>query len=96
MESSRKADQTSAVRRSQRLLLTIRVLVSGKQVSGLPFSEDALTQVVNAHGALILMKQLVSTGDRLQKKHKDRRRGRLCCCRHRRAARTQVRCRRGV
>jgi len=58
-----------AVRRSQRLLLTIRVLVSGKQVSGLPFSEEALTQVVNAHGALIFMKQLVSTGDHLQIKN---------------------------
>jgi hypothetical protein len=61
-----KSAKPTAVRRSQRLLLTIRVLISGKQVSGLPFSEDALTQVVNAHGALILMKHLVSTGDRLQ------------------------------
>ena len=61
-----KPAKPSAVRRSQRLLLAIRVLISGKQVSGLPFSEEALTQVVNAHGALILMKQLVSTGDRLQ------------------------------
>jgi len=53
-------------RRSQRLLLSIRVVVSGKQSSGAPYAEEALTQVVNAHGALVLIKRLVSTGDRLQ------------------------------
>jgi len=54
-----------SVRRSQRLLLTVRVVVCGKQLSGLSFTEEAVTRVVNAHGALILMKQLVSVGDRL-------------------------------
>jgi hypothetical protein len=61
-----KAVKPLAARRSQRLLLSIRVVVSGKQPSGSPFAEDAFTQVVNAHGALVLMKQLVSIGDRLQ------------------------------
>lgn len=60
-----KPVKPASVRRSQRLLLTVRVVVSGKQLSGLSFTEEAVTQVVNAHGALILMKQLVSVGDRL-------------------------------
>jgi hypothetical protein len=60
------AVSAAAVRRSQGLLLTGRVVVSGTQVSGLPFSEEALMQVVNAHGALILMKQMVSIDDHLR------------------------------
>ena len=61
-----KTSKPSSIRRSQRLLLTVRVVVSGKQPSGLAFTEEALTQVVNAHGALVLMKQMVSNGDHLQ------------------------------
>jgi len=61
-----KTAKPTVARRSQRLLLAIHVVVSGKQVSGLPFAEEAVTQVVNAHGALVLMKQMVSNGDRLR------------------------------
>jgi len=61
-----KTSRPTAVRRSQRLLLAVRVVVLGQQVSGLPFAEEAVTQVVNAHGALVLMKQMVSNGDHLR------------------------------
>jgi hypothetical protein len=64
-----KPVRTIPSRRSQRLLLAVHVVVSGKQVSGLPFAEDALTQVVNTHGALVLMKHIVSSGDHLQIKN---------------------------
>lgn len=63
---SNKSPKPGPIRRSQRLLLAVRVVVSGKQQSGSSFAEDAITQVVNAHGALILMKQKVSVGDRLR------------------------------
>lgn len=61
-----RASKPTTIRRSQRLLLAIRVVVSGQQPSGLPFAEEAVTQVVNAHGALVLMKQMVANGDRLR------------------------------
>lgn len=57
------AEIPTAVRRSQRLLLAVHVVVSGQQVSGLRFAKEAVTQVVNAHGALVLMKQMVSNGE---------------------------------
>lgn len=59
-----------AFRRSQRLLLVVHVIVSGKNPAGSHFSEEAFTQVVNAHGALIVMKQVVSFGTHLRLKHK--------------------------
>ena len=61
-----KTTKPAVARRSQRLLPAIHVVVSGKQVSGLPFADEAVTQVVNAHGVLVLMKQTISNGDRLR------------------------------
>jgi hypothetical protein len=49
-------------RRSQRVMLSIRILVSGERIGGQRFSEETLTSVVNAHGALILLGENVSTG----------------------------------
>ena len=60
-----KSPKSASARRSQRLLLTVHIIVSGKLPTGLPFAEDTVTQVVNAHGALILLKQMVTAGDRL-------------------------------
>ncbi|MBS1839522.1 MAG: hypothetical protein JSS69_11260 [Acidobacteria bacterium] len=51
------------------MLLTVHIVVSGKQPTGTPFTEDTITQVVNAHGALVLLKQMVSAGDRLKLKN---------------------------
>jgi len=51
------------------LLLTVHVVVSGKQPTGASFAEETITQVVNAHGALVLLKQMVAIGDRLKLKN---------------------------
>ena len=56
--SQPKPLKTGNVRRSQRPLLTIGISVSGKNPMGAPFTEDTTTQVVNAHGALVLLKQM--------------------------------------
>lgn len=55
-----------AARRSQRILLAVHVVVGGYLRTGAPFAEESVTQVVNAHGALVLMKQLVTVGDHLR------------------------------
>jgi len=56
-------------RRSQRILLCVRVVVSGKHANGAPFSERTTTQVVNAHGALILLHEPVVVGQVVNVKH---------------------------
>jgi len=48
--------------RSQRIVLRLRVLVGGKNGLGTPFEEEAFTQAVSAHGALILLSTSVSRG----------------------------------
>ncbi len=60
------ASKPVAVRRSQRILLAVHVVVGGYLATGAPFAEESITQVVNAHGALLLMKQMVTVGDRLR------------------------------
>jgi hypothetical protein len=40
-------------RRSMRVLLSVTIVVSGKNADSQPFSEETRTLVVNAHGALI-------------------------------------------
>src|SRR5882672_3994651 len=52
-------------RRSQRVLMTIPVRVSGKTGAGSPFEEETHTRAISAHGALILMSTPVSRGERL-------------------------------
>lgn len=42
-------------RRSQRVIMSMPVSVSGKKADGSDFEEDAITLVVNAHGALITL-----------------------------------------
>lgn len=56
-------------RRSQRILLAVSVLVSGQHANGAPFSERAKTQVVNAHGAMILLRETVVIGQRIKIKN---------------------------
>lgn len=53
-------------RRSQRILLSVSILVSGQQANGSPFSERTKTQVVNAHGALIQLREPVLVGQQLR------------------------------
>jgi hypothetical protein len=52
-------------RRSQRVLMTIPVRVSGKSAAGLPFGEETHTRAISAHGALILVSTPVWRGQRL-------------------------------
>ena len=52
-------------RRSQRVLMTIPVRVSGKSGGGSPFDEDTHTRAISAHGALILVSTKVYRGQRL-------------------------------
>jgi hypothetical protein len=52
-------------RRSQRVVLSMRITVWGDAARG-PFNEVAQTLVVNAHGALIALEADVSEGQQLQ------------------------------
>src|SRR6267143_272969 len=52
-------------RRSQRVLMTIPVRVSGQNVLGSPFEEETHTRAISAHGALILVSTQVNRGQRL-------------------------------
>ena len=52
-------------RRSQRVLMTIPVRVSGESGAGSPFEEDTHTRAISAHGALILLSTQVHRGQRL-------------------------------
>jgi c-di-GMP-binding flagellar brake protein YcgR len=52
-------------RRSQRVLMTIPVRLSGQTGIGLPFEEETLTRAISAHGALILVSTEVYRGQRL-------------------------------
>jgi len=49
-------------RRSQRVMLALRILVGGGRLDGKRFSEETVTSVVNAHGALILLAEKVLLG----------------------------------
>jgi hypothetical protein len=52
-------------RRSQRVLMTIPVRISGQTVVGLPFEEQTHTRAISAHGALIPVSTQVYRGQRL-------------------------------
>jgi predicted deacetylase len=52
-------------RRSQRVLMTVPVRVSGKSSGGSPFEEETHTRAISAHGALILVSTPVYRGQRL-------------------------------
>jgi hypothetical protein len=56
-------------RRSQRILLSVSILVSGEQANGVPFSERTHTLIVNAHGALIELRELALAGQKLRIKN---------------------------
>jgi c-di-GMP-binding flagellar brake protein YcgR len=52
-------------RRSQRVLMTVPVRVSGQTSDGLPFAEETHTRAISAHGALVLVSTQVQRGQRL-------------------------------
>src|SRR6266436_5474928 len=51
-------------RRSQRVLMTVPVRVSGQTGVGLPFEEETHTRAISAHGALLLVSAQVYRGQR--------------------------------
>jgi hypothetical protein len=56
-------------RRSQRVLLTVRLEVSGKRLNKTSFEEETRTIIVNSHGALLNLKESVITGQLLSLKN---------------------------
>jgi len=58
--------KTSGLRRSQRVCISVAVLVTLQRANEKPVSEQTFTMVVNAHGALILLRAAVSLGDSLK------------------------------
>jgi hypothetical protein len=52
-------------RRSQRVVMQLPVRVSGYNAQGSQFVEEAVTEIVSAHGALILLNAPVAKGQRL-------------------------------
>jgi hypothetical protein len=52
-------------RRSQRIFLSVRILVTGKRELGGAFSERTSTVIVNAHGAMIHLRESVRQGQLL-------------------------------
>ncbi len=52
-------------RRSQRVMLSVKILIGGDRLNGKKFSEEAETSIVNAHGALILLAEQVTLGQSL-------------------------------
>jgi len=56
-------------RRSQRILLAVPLRVSGKRSTGTPFMELTNTLIVNAHGALMVLREPVGEGQTLAVKN---------------------------
>jgi hypothetical protein len=64
-------------RRSQRVMLSVPVTVSGESADG-PFTEDTRTMVVNAHGALITLAARISQQQTLRLKSPQSQEEQLC------------------
>jgi hypothetical protein len=60
-----RSTQAANQRRSQRILLSVPLRVSGKRTNGTPFVEHAKTLIVNAHGALLQLQEPVWEGQML-------------------------------
>jgi hypothetical protein len=74
---SSSSGMDSSRRRSQRVILSVPVTVSGETPKG-PFSEDSQTIVVNAHGALIPLAARVAPGQQVQLKSRVRSEKQAC------------------
>jgi hypothetical protein len=67
MQTFASSGPESSRRRSQRVVLSIPVTVSGETAQG-PFTEKTHTLVINAHGALIIHAAKVVQGQKLRLK----------------------------
>src|SRR5260370_40199732 len=61
--------QVADQRRSQRILLSVPLRVSGKRVNGTLFVEHTKTLIVNAHGPLLQLQEPVREGQKLSVRH---------------------------
>jgi hypothetical protein len=52
-------------RRSQRVILDVLLLVRGESEDNRAFEEDALTLIVNAHGAVVMLEAKVALGQKV-------------------------------
>ena len=68
-EKSERVPTGTEHRRSQRVLLAIPVNVAWAGRSGDRVEEEALTEIVNAHGALLRMKAPVAVGTEVEVTH---------------------------
>jgi hypothetical protein len=50
-------------------MLSVSILVSGEHANGAPFAEHTHTLIVNAHGALIQLRELALAGQKLRIKN---------------------------
>lgn len=67
MQTWASSGPESSRRRSQRVVLSIPVTVSGETAQG-PFTEKTQTLVINAHGALITLAAKIVQGQKLRLK----------------------------
>src|SRR6266702_334499 len=63
--SNIRPTQAANQRRSQRILLSVPLRVSGKRADGTPFVEHTKTLIVNTHGALLQLQEPVLDGQML-------------------------------
>ena len=68
--SSHTSISTGARRRSQRVLMQVSVSIRGNNAMGNAFEEETETLAINAHGALILLRNRVSSGVTVVMRHK--------------------------
>ncbi|MGH9804648.1 MAG: hypothetical protein ACRD4D_05710 [Candidatus Acidiferrales bacterium] len=68
-DKSEKAPTGAELRRSQRVLMAIPVHVAWSGRSGDRVEEEAVTEIVNAHGALLRMKAPVALGTEVEVTH---------------------------
>ena len=62
--------RSSARRRSQRVLMQVGILIRGTDTHETPFEEQTETLAINAHGALILLENKVTSGATVLMRHK--------------------------
>ena len=60
-----RLNKSTNPRRSQRVMLAVKILVGGNRPNGAKFSEEAETSVVNVQGALIFLAEKVILGQSL-------------------------------
>ena len=68
-DKSEKVPTGTELRRSQRVLMAIPVVVAWSGRSGDRVEEQAVTEIVNAHGALLRMKAPVTLGTEVEVTH---------------------------